>query len=63
MKSKIMDLTTVIGNLKTKLDSKGDVKKSNRSFGNFRPSIGATGNNEKYNPPKPGKPPTRIFGK
>ena len=54
MKAKMLDLTTVIGNLTRQLDSKGNVKQTNKSFGNYTPSIVASGNNEKYDPPKPG---------
>ena len=63
MKANMLALTTVIGNLTRNLDSKGNVKQSNISFGNSTPSIVASGNNEKYDPPKPGKPLTKIFGK
>ena len=59
----MLDLTTVIGKLTRQLDPKGDVKQSDKSFGNFPPSIGASGNNKKYNPPKPGEPLTKMFGK
>ena len=34
MKDKMMDLTTVIGNLTRQLDSEGNIKQSNKSFGN-----------------------------
>ena len=44
-KAKMLDLTTVIGNLTRQLDSKGSIKQSNKSFGNSTPSIVATGNN------------------
>ena len=54
MKAKILDLTTVIGNLTRQLDLKGDVKQSNKSFGDSTPSIVASGNNYKYDPPKRG---------
>ena len=50
----MLALTTVIGDLTRQLDSKGNVKQSNKSFVNSTPSIVALGNNEKYNPPKPG---------
>ena len=63
MKAKILDLTTVIGNLTRQLDSKGNVKQSNKYFVNSTPSIVASGNNEKYDPPKPGEPLTNVFGK
>ena len=59
----MLDLTTVIGKLTRQIDSKGEVKQSDKSFGNFSPSIGASGNNEKYDPPKPGEPLTKFFGK
>ena len=45
MKSKILDPTTVIGKLTRQLDSKGDVKKSDKPLGNFPTSIGASGKN------------------
>ena len=48
MKAKMLDLTTVIGNLTRQLDSKRDVKQSNKSFCNSTPSVVASGNNEKY---------------
>ena len=47
VKAKMLALTTVIGDLTRKLDSKGDVKQSNKSFGNSTPSIVASGNNKK----------------
>ena len=49
--------------LTRQLDSKGYIKKSDKPLGNSPPSIGASGNNEKYDPPKPGEPLTKIFGK
>ena len=52
MKAKMLALTTVIGKLTRQLDSKGDVKQSDKHLGNSPPSIGASGNNEKYDPPK-----------
>ena len=63
MKANMLALTTVIGNLKIQLDSKGNVKQSNKSFGNSTPSIVASGNNEKYDPPKPGETLTEMFEK
>ena len=63
MKANMLDLTTVIGKLTRQLDSKGDVKQSDKPIGNFPPSIGASDNNEKYDPPKPGEPLTNVFGK
>ena len=63
MKAKMLSLTTVSGNLKSQLDSKINVKQSNKYFGNSTPSIVALGNNEKYDPPKPGEPLTKMFGK
>ena len=52
MKAKMLDLTTVIGNLTKQLDSKGTTKKFNKYFGNSNPSTVASGNNEKYDAPK-----------
>ena len=63
MKAKMMPLTTVIGNLTRKLDSKGTTKQSNKYFGNSYPSTVAPGNNEKYDAPKPGESFTKMFGK
>ena len=63
MKAKMLALTTVIEKLTRQLDSKGDVKQSDKPLGNFLPTIGASGNNEKYDPPKPGEPITKMFGK
>ena len=63
MKSKILALTTVIGNLTRQLDSKANMKQSNKSFGNSTPSIVASGNNEKCNAQKPGEPITKMLGK
>ena len=59
----MLTLTTVVANLTRQLDLKGNVKQSNKSFGNFTPSIVASGNNEKYDPPKLGEPLTNVFGK
>ena len=59
----MLALTTVIGKITRQLDSKVDVKQSDKSLGNFPLSTGASGNNKKYDPPKPGKPLTNIFGK
>ena len=63
MKAKMLGLTTVIGDLTRQIDSKGKVKQSKKSFGNYTSSIVASGNNEKYDPPKPGEPPTKMFVK
>ena len=63
MKANMLDLTTVIGKLTRQLDSKGDVKQSDKPLGNLPPSIGASGNNKKYYPPKPGEPLTIFFVK
>ena len=63
MKANMWPLTTVIGELIRQLNSKGDVKQSYKTLGNFPPSTGASGNNEKYNPPKPGEPLTKMLGK
>ena len=54
MKANMMALTRVSGNLTRQLDSKVNVKQSNKSFGNSTPSIVASDNNEKYDTPKPG---------
>ena len=54
MKAKMRALTMVIGNLTRQLDLKGNINQSNKSFGNSTPSIVASGNNEKYDAPKPG---------
>ena len=61
MKAKMLDVTTVIGKLTIQLDSKGYVKQSDKPLGDFLLPIGASGNNEKYNPPKPGEPLTKMF--
>ena len=63
MKAKILPLTTVIGNLTKQMDSKGSIKKSNKSFGNSTPSIVAPGNNETWDAPKPGESRTKMVGK
>ena len=63
IKAKIMALTTVIGNLTRHLDSKGNIKESNKSFVNSTPSIVAPGNNERWDAPKPGESRTKIVGK
>ena len=63
MKVMMLALKTVIGKLTRQLDLKGDVKQSDNPLGNFPPSIGASGNNKKYNLPKPGEPLTKMFGK
>ena len=63
MKANMLAITTVIGSLTRQLDSKGNVKKSNKYFGNATPTIVASGNNEKYDPPKSGEPLTKMFGK
>ena len=53
MKANMLALTIVIGKLTRQLDSKGDVKQSDKPLGDFPPSIGASGNNKKYDPLKP----------
>ena len=63
MKSKMLALTTVIGKITRQLDSKGDLKQSDKHLGNFPPPIGSSGNNEKYDPPKPGELLTKLFVK
>ena len=59
----MLALTTVIGNLTRQLDSKGNVKQSNKYFGNSTPSIVASGSNKKYDPPNLGEPLTKMFKK
>ena len=54
MKAKMLYLTTAIGNLTRQLDSKRNVKQSNKIFGNYTPSIVTSGNNKKYDKPKHG---------
>ena len=57
-------LTTMIGKFTSQFDSKGEeVKQSDKSLGEFPTSIGALGNNEKYDPPKPGERLTKMFRK
>ena len=63
MKSKMLALTKVIGNLTSKLDSKGSIKQSNRSFGNSTPSIVTPGNNEIWDAPKLGESRTKMVNK
>ena len=63
MKANILALTTVIGNLTRQLDSKGSIKKSNKSFGNSTPSIVATGNNKAWDAQKPGEYRTKVVRK
>ena len=55
MKAKMLDLKTVIGNLTRQLDSRANMKQSNKYFGNSTTSIVASINNKKFNVPKPGK--------
>ena len=63
MKAQILDLTTVIGNLTRQLDSKGNIKQSNKSFGNSTPSIVAPSNNERLDATKLGESRTKMVGK
>ena len=63
MKAKMLALKMVIGNLTKQLDSKGTTKQFNKYFGNSNPSTVASGNNEKYDAPKPGEPFTKMSGK
>ena len=63
MKANMLAPTMVIGNLTRQLDAKEDVKQSNKYFGDSTPSVVVPGNNEKYNPPKPGELLTNVFGK
>ena len=62
MKSNMLAPTTVVWKLTRQLDLKGDVKQSDKYFGNLPPSIDASGNNERYDPPKP-REPWRVKGK
>ena len=63
MKANMLALTTVIGNLTRQLISKGNVKQSKKYFGNSTPSIVASGNNKKCDPPKTGELLSKMFGK
>ena len=63
MKDNMPALTTVIGNLTRQLDSKGNIKQSNKSFGNSTPSIVPPGNNKNWYAPKPGESMTKMVGK
>ena len=63
MKANMLVLTTVIGNLTKQLDSKGTTNKFNKYFEHSNPFTVASGNNEKYDAPKPGEPLTKRFGK
>ena len=63
MKAKMMALTTVVGNLTRQLDSKLNIKQSNKSFGNFTPFIVPPGNNKKWDAPKPGESRTKMVRK
>ena len=63
MKAKMLALTLVIAKLTKQLNLKGDVQKLDKSRGNFPPSIGASGNNERDNPTKPGETLTKVFVK
>ena len=47
MMAKMLALTKVVGNLIRQLDLKGNVNQSNKYFGNYTPSIVASGNNKK----------------
>ena len=62
-KANLLTLTTVIGKLTRKIDSKVDVKQSDKPLGNFSPSIGSSSNNKKYDPQKPGELLTKMFRK
>ena len=62
-KAKMLALTTVIWKITRQLYSKGYVKQSDKYLGNFPPSVGASGNNNKQDPPKPGDPLTIFLGK
>ena len=61
MKANMLAPTMVIGNLTRQLDAKGDVKQSNKYFGDSTPAIVASSNNKKYDPPKPGELLTKMF--
>ena len=63
MKAKMVALITVIGELTIQLYSKVDLKQSDKPLSYFPPSIGASANNKKYDPPKPGEPLTKMFRK
>ena len=63
METTMLALTTVIGKITRQLYSKGDVKQSDKPLGNSPPFIGASDNNKKYDPPKPGEPLTKMFVK
>ena len=63
MKAKILALTMVIGILTKQLDSKGTTKQFNKPFGNTNPSTVASGNNEKYDAPKPGETLKKMIRK
>ena len=60
MKAKMLALTTFIENLTRQLDSKGSIKQSNKSFEHSNPSTVASGNNGKYDAPKPGESFTKC---
>ena len=59
----MLALEKVIGKLTIQLDSKGYVKQSDKPLGNPPPSIGASGNNKKYDQLKPGEPLMKMFVK
>ena len=63
MKANMLTLTTVIVKLTRQLDWKGDVKQADKPLGNFPPSICASDNNKKDDPPKPGELLTKTFRK
>ena len=63
MKAKMLALTTFIRNLTNQLYSKVTTKQFNKSFGNSNPSTIVSGNNEKYDAPKPGESLTKMFRK
>ena len=63
MKAKMLAPKTVSENLTRQLNSKGNVKQSNKSIPNSTPSIVVSGNNKNYDPPKSGELLTKMFVK
>ena len=59
----MLALTTVIEKLTRQLNLKKDVKQSDKPLGNLLPPLGTSGNNKKYDLPKPGEPLKTMFGK
>ena len=52
-RAKMLALTTVIEKLTRQLNLKKDVKQSDKPLGNLLPPLGTSGNNKKYDLPKP----------